>query len=79
MADLLHNHGTARRVPPADDRQGRSGLVVWLGAKARTRLDDTDGAIELETPTGAVIAYPGDWIIRTMGLDLVVSREGQPQ
>ena len=54
------DHGAALRVPPAHNARGWTILMNWLGEAGR-RVDP--GMVEVETPVGANVAAPGDWIV----------------
>lgn len=55
------DHGAALRVPPAHDANGWRILMEWLGDAGRCL--DRPGVVAVETPIGAQVARPGDWIV----------------
>jgi hypothetical protein len=76
MADLLHNHGSARRVPPAGDEAWRS-LAVWLGSSAAAELAPASGELTVVTEAGRQTARAGDWLVKTMAGGFHIGRAGQ--
>ncbi|MBS0408651.1 MAG: hypothetical protein JSR86_01960 [Proteobacteria bacterium] len=54
-------------MPPAHDAGNWRLLMTWLGPQGR-RLDQP-GAVEVDTPNGARIALPGDWIVLSVSGD----------
>jgi hypothetical protein len=68
------DHGAALRVPPPNDAKGRRALWRWLG-EAGQPLDDR-GAVQVSTGHGAVVAWPGDWIVLSVSGEFHVGRTG---
>ncbi len=54
------DHGAALRVPPPHDAKSWSKLWMWLGDEASAL---GPGVIQVNTPEGAAVARPGDWIV----------------
>lgn len=73
MANLMENHGSARRVPPPGD-EGWSAFTVWVGSAGSPAPRPEAGELEISAATGRLVARSGDWLVKTMAGALHVAR-----
>lgn len=73
MSRILHDHGTAERLPPMDDETAWGAFRSWLGSAEAERVGE---GLAITTKAGRVTAKPGDWLIRTIDGALHVARAG---